>query len=85
MLTVENPFYHGTLRHTKQGKSMWSKILSAIVITVFFPWSLLVMILLYGWDRTFIIIRELAADRYVLITLLVVTVLILQFVVQPPL
>jgi hypothetical protein len=64
---------------------MWSKILSAIVITVFFPWSLLVMILLYGWDRTFIIIRELAADRYVLITLLVVAVLILQFVVQPPL
>ena len=61
------------------------KILSAIVITVFFPWSLLVMILLYGWDRTFIIIRELTADRYVLITLLIVAVVILQFVVQPPL
>ncbi len=64
---------------------MWSKILSAILITVFFPWSLLVMILLYGWDKTFIILRELATDRYVLIALLVITVIILEFVVLPPL
>ncbi len=64
---------------------MWSKILSAIVVTVFFPWSLLVMILLYGWDKALIILRELAADRYVLIALLVIIVIILEFVVLPPL
>ncbi len=64
---------------------MWSKILSAIVVTVFFPWSLLVMILLYGWDKALIILTELATDRYVLIALLVITVIILEFVVLPPL
>jgi len=64
---------------------MWNKTLSAIVIIVFFPWSLLVMILLYGWDRALIILRELTAGRYVLIALLVVAVVILQFVVLPPL
>jgi len=64
---------------------MWSKTLSAIVIIVFFPWSLLVMILLYGWDRALIILRELTAGRYVLIALLVITVIILEFVVLPPL
>ncbi len=64
---------------------MWSKTLSAIVIIVFFPWSLLVMILLYGWDRALIILKELTAGRYVLIALLVITVIILQFVVLPPL
>ena len=63
---------------------MWSKILSAILITVFFPWSLLVMILLYGWDKTAIILRELATDRFVQIALLVVAVIILQLVVFPP-
>ena len=68
-----------------EGENMWSKILSAIVVTVFFPWSLLVMILLYGWDKALIILRELAADRYVLIALLVITVIILEFVVLPPL
>ena len=65
--------------------NMWSKILPATVIIVFFPWSLLVMILLYGWDRALIILRELTAGRYVLIALLVVAVIILQFVVLPPL
>ena len=64
---------------------MWSKILSAILITVFFPWSLLVMILLYGWDKTVIILRELATDRFAQIALLVVAVIILQLVVFPPL
>ena len=64
---------------------MWSKILSATVIIVFFPWSLLVMILLYGWDKALIILIELATDRYVLIAILVITVIILQFVVLPPL
>ncbi len=63
---------------------MWSKILSAILITVFFPWSLLVMILLYGWDKTVIILRELATDRFVQIALLIVAVIILQFLVLPP-
>ena len=62
---------------------MWNKILSAIVITIFFPWSLLVMILLYGWDKTFVMIRELTGDRYVLITLLIVAVVIMQLVVFP--
>jgi hypothetical protein len=64
---------------------MWSKILSATAITIFFPWSLLVLILLYGWDKALIILRELATDRYVLIAILVITVIILQFVVLPPL
>jgi hypothetical protein len=85
MFIVEKSILSWHTKAHKAGGSMWSKILSAIVITIFFPWSLLVMILLYGWDRTFIIIRELTADRYVLIILLVVAVLILQFVVQPPL
>ena len=64
---------------------MWSKILSATAITIFFPWSLLVLILLYGWDKALIILRDLTANRYVLIALLVITVIILQFVVLPPL
>lgn len=65
-------------------ENMWRKILAAIVITIFFPWSLLVLTLLYGWDRTFIMIRELTSDRYVLIALLIVTVVIMQLVVFPP-
>ena len=64
-------------------KYMWNKNLSAIVITIFFPWSLLVMILLYGWDKTFVMIRELTANRYVLITFLIVAVVIMQLIVFP--
>ena len=62
---------------------MWKKILYALLITILFPWSLLVLILLYGWDRTLEIFKDLLSGRYVLITVLIISVIILQLWVMP--
>jgi len=62
---------------------MWKKILYALLITILFPWSLLVLILLYGWDRSLEIFKDLLSGRYVLITVLIITVIILQLWVMP--
>ena len=62
---------------------MWKKILYALLITILFPWSLLVLILLYGWDRSLEIFKDLLSGRYVLIAILIVTVIILQLWVMP--
>ena len=37
---------------------MWGKLLFLTLITVFFPWSLLVLLLLFGWDETVRIFRD---------------------------
>ena len=62
---------------------MWKKILYALLITILFPWSLLVLILLYGWDRSLEIFKDLLSGRHVLIIVLIVTVVILQLWVMP--
>ena len=62
---------------------MRKKILFALLITILFPWSLLVLILLYGWDRSLEIFKDLLSGRYVLITVLIITVIILQLWVMP--
>lgn len=62
---------------------MWKKILLALLITILFPWSLLVLILLYGWDRSLEIFKDLLSGRYVLIIVLIITVIILQLWVMP--
>jgi len=62
---------------------MWKKILYALLITILFPWSLLVLILLYGWDRSLEIFKDLLSGRRVLIIVLIITVVILQLWVMP--
>lgn len=62
---------------------MWKKILLALLITILFPWSLLVLILLYGWDRSLEIFKDLLSGRHVLIIVLIVTVVILQLWIMP--
>ena len=62
---------------------MWKKIFYALLITILFPWSLLVLILLYGWDRSLEIFKDLLSGRYVLIIILIITVIILQLWVMP--
>ncbi len=44
------------------GGSMWDKILLVTLITVFFPWSVLVMLWLLGWDETVRIFREVVIE-----------------------
>jgi len=62
---------------------MWKKILYALLITILFPWSLLLLILLYGWDRSLEIFKDLLSGRRVLIIVLIITVVILQLWVMP--
>ncbi len=62
---------------------MWKKILFALLITILFPWSLLVLILLYGWDRSLEIFKNVLSGRYVLMAVLIVTVVILQLLIMP--
>ena len=42
--------------------SMWDKILFVTLITVFFPWSILVMLWFLGWDETVRIFREIVIE-----------------------
>lgn len=41
---------------------MWDKLLFLTLITVFFPWSLLVLLLLFGWDETVRIFRNVVLE-----------------------
>jgi hypothetical protein len=41
---------------------MWDKILLVTLIVVFFPWSVLVMLWLLGWDETVRIFREVVIE-----------------------
>lgn len=43
---------------------MWDKLLFLTLITVFFPWSILVLLWLYGWDETVRIFREVVLDAF---------------------
>jgi hypothetical protein len=44
------------------GGSMWDKILLVTLITVFFPWSVLVMLWFLGWDETVRVFREIVIE-----------------------
>ena len=50
---------------------MWDKIFFITIITVFFPWSLLVMLWMFGWDETVRIFRELIIETFGLTIMLV--------------
>lgn len=41
---------------------MWDKILLVTLITVFFPWSVLVMLWFLGWDETVRVFREIVIE-----------------------
>lgn len=41
---------------------MWDKTLLVTLIVVFFPWSVLVMLWLLGWDETVRIFREVVIE-----------------------
>ncbi len=62
---------------------MWKKILYALLITISFPFSFLILILLYGWERTLEIFKNVLSGRYVLMAVLIVTVVILQLLIMP--
>ena len=52
--------------------SMWDKILLVTLITVFFPWSILVMLWFLGWDETVRIFREVVIETVGLTVFLIV-------------
>lgn len=54
---------------------MWDKLLFLTLITVFFPWSLLVLLLLFGWNETVRIFRNVVLDTFGPTVIAVVTVL----------
>ena len=49
-------------RPLNTGGSMWDKTLLVTLIVVFFPWSVLVMLWLLGWDETVRIFREVVIE-----------------------
>lgn len=60
---------------------MWDKILLVTLITVFFPWSLLVMLWFLGWDETVRIFREVVIETVGLTVFIVSAVVMLLLVV----
>ena len=54
---------------------MWDKLLFLTLITVFFPWSLLVLLWLFGWNETVRIFRDVVLDTFGLAVIVVVTIL----------
>lgn len=54
---------------------MWDKLLFLTLITVFFPWSLLVLLMLFGWDETVRIFRNVVLDTFGPTVIAVVVVL----------
>ncbi len=64
-------------------ENMWKKISHALLITVFFPFSFIVLVLLYGFERTLEIFKNVLSGRYVLMVVLIVTVVILQLWIMP--
>ncbi len=64
-------------------ENMWKKISHALLITIFFPFSFIVLVLLYGFERTLEIFKNVLSGRYILMAVLIVTVVILQLWVMP--
>tara|TARA_Y100001936_G_scaffold245736_1_gene288273 strand:- start:2645 stop:2857 length:213 start_codon:yes stop_codon:yes gene_type:complete len=62
---------------------VWKKILQAVLITIFFPFSFMLLILLYGFNRTLEICKNILSERYVLMAILIITVVILQLLIMP--
>ena len=60
---------------TQRISTMWHKLLFVTLITVFFPWSLLVLLLLFGWDETVLIFRRVVLDTFGPIVITAVAVL----------
>lgn len=60
---------------------MWDKILLVTLITVFFPWSLLVMLWFLGWDETVRIFREVVIETVGLTVFIVSAVVMVLLVV----
>ena len=52
------------------------------LITVFFPWSLLVLLLLFGWDETVCIFRNIVLNTFgqTVITVVIVLMLVIGLV-----
>ncbi len=67
--------------------NIWSATLAATLIVIFFPLSLLVMILLYGWDGTIEILKALLAEALgivgVLFVLAMIILAVLLFSARP--
>jgi len=67
--------------------SVWSATLAGTLVVVFFPWSLLVMIGIYGWDGTIIILKALLAEALgivgVLFVLAMIILAVLLFSARP--
>lgn len=64
-----------------RGGKMWDKIFFITLITVFFPWSLLVMLWMFGWDETVRIFRELIIETFGLTAVLVVAAVMILLAV----
>ena len=64
-------------------ENMWKKISHALLITIFFPFSFILLVLLYGFERTLEIFKNVLSGRYVLMVVLIVTVVILQLWIMP--
>jgi uncharacterized membrane protein (DUF485 family) len=64
-------------------EDIWKKISHALLITIFFPFSFIVLVLLYGFERTLEIFKKVLSGRYVLMAVLIVTVVILQLLIMP--
>lgn len=60
---------------------MWDKILLVTLIVVFFPWSVLVMLWLLGWDETVRIFREVVIETVGLTVFIVSAVVMVLLVV----
>ena len=60
--------------------SGWHKMLLATLIVVFFPWSILVTILLAGWDNAVLLFRDLVMEIVAIVVTVVVIVLIIGFI-----
>jgi hypothetical protein len=54
---------------------MWNKLLFLTLITAFFPWSLLVLLFLFGWDETVRIFKNVVLDAFGSTITAVVTIL----------
>ena len=68
-------------RPLNTGGSMWDKILLVTLIVVFFPWSVLVMLWLLGWDETVRIFREVVIETIGLTVFIVSAVVMVLLVV----
>ncbi|MBT3888605.1 MAG: hypothetical protein HOF66_04940 [Nitrosomonadaceae bacterium] len=68
---------------SKLKDDIWKKISQALLITIFFPFSFIVLVLLYGFERTLEIFKNVLSGRYVLMAVLIVTVVILQLLIMP--